>query len=100
MGALGAVQFAVDLVQGLSILADAGQNVAGKYKEGLKILQDLHAEKRDPTAAEWERLNLEVIAMQKELQSENPDEVAQKAAQAAAQEEADKAAASKSKSKK
>ena len=64
-----ALAFAVQLLSSLPGLIAAGVEVVGLIEKGNEKLKQFAAEKRDPTAAEWEELNAEIAAKRRELHS-------------------------------
>ena len=67
-----ALAYAVQLLGSLLALIQAGIDITSLLHQGNTALQDMQAAKRDPTAAEWDALNLKIKALQAELHSPEP----------------------------
>lgn len=60
-------KFAILLIQNLPALIAAGQDITGLVTEANRRISDAQAEKREPTAADWDWLNGEIKALQDRL---------------------------------
>jgi hypothetical protein len=62
-----AIAFALNALQQISALVEAGAEVKGLVDHTSSALQTMQAEKRDPTPAEWDELNKQVNALRAQL---------------------------------
>lgn len=63
--------YALQLLQSLPGLIATGQNVMSIINQGTIALQNMVAEKRNPTDAEWDALNAVTADLRKQLHSDH-----------------------------
>ena len=61
--------YALQLLQALPGLIATGQNVMSIINQGTTALQNMVAEKRNPSDAEWDALNAVTAELRKQLHS-------------------------------
>lgn len=61
--------YALQLLQALPGLIATGQNVMSIINQGTTALQNMVAEKRNPSEAEWDALNAVTAELRKQLHS-------------------------------
>ena len=64
---MGAIAYALQLLQVLPSLISAGRDVVGLVSQGSAALKTMAAENRDPTDEEWTALNALIEGLQDEL---------------------------------
>lgn len=64
---MGAAAFALSLLTELPALIAAGKQVFDLIKSGTAAMEAMQAENRDPTPAEWDKLNAQIKALRDEL---------------------------------
>lgn len=64
------IQFALQVLQSLPALIEAGHNVSTLLKSSAAALRQMGEEKRDPTDDEWADLNTVIDGLRSELHSE------------------------------
>jgi hypothetical protein len=64
---MNAVAYALQLLQTIGPLIQAGRDVMGLINQAKASLATMQAEGRDPTPAEWDALNASIKALRDEL---------------------------------
>lgn len=64
---MGALAFALAALQAVPALIAAGNNIETFINNTATAVKTMQAENRDPTQAEWDALNAEIAALQKQL---------------------------------
>jgi hypothetical protein len=62
-----AIQFGLQLATAIPQMVQAGIDIADAYQAGATKMQQLKAEKRDPTPAEWDAINHAIDGKLEEL---------------------------------
>lgn len=64
---MGALAFALAALQAVPAIVAAGNSLETYINNTSTAVQAMQAENRDPTQAEWDALNAEIAALQKQL---------------------------------
>jgi hypothetical protein len=59
--------YAIQILQAIPQLLAAGQSVMGSVNQGTTALQNMLAEKRDPTPEEWAALDAQIDSLRAQL---------------------------------
>jgi hypothetical protein len=62
-----AIAYAIELLGAIPNLIAAGRDIAALVSEGKFKLEQMQAEKRDPTPEEWDVLNAQIKSLRGEL---------------------------------
>lgn len=62
-----AIGFAIQLLTALPSLVKAGMDITALVQDSTAKLNQMQAEKRDPTPEEWDDLNAKIKALREEL---------------------------------